>query len=138
MNRSLFWLALLILVAPTCIAQRVIYSSQLISQTYQGPAIKTIHPHRMLSSTISVKYTDGRHQVIPKDSIWGYEDTHGRLYRYYQHEFYRVTAVSDLIRYVVTRPNGRGVVNTRYFSRDYDSALYWGKAKARRDSSQAQ
>ncbi|AUD05976.1 hypothetical protein [Spirosoma pollinicola] len=137
MNRSLFWLALLIVAAPTCIAQRVIYSSQLISQSYQGPAIKKIRAPGRFSSTITVKYTDGRKQIIPRDSIWGYEDARGRLYRNYKREFYRVTAVSDLVRYVVTRSNGRGVVNTRYFSRDFDSALYWGKAKARRDSSQA-
>lgn len=137
MNRSLFWLALLIVAAPTCVAQRVIYSSQMIAQSYQGPAIKKIRSPGRFSSTITVKYTDGRKQVIPRDSLWGYEDARGRLYRYYRHEFYRVTAVSDSVRYVVTRANGRGVVNTRYFSRDFDSALYWRKAKARGDSSYA-
>ena len=136
MNRSLFGLILLIIMAPACLAQRVIYSSQMIQQPYQGPAIKTIRPHLRFSSSITVKYTDGRKELIPKDSIWGYENSRGRLYRYYKREFYRVVAVSDLVRYVITRPNGRGVVNTRYFSHDYDSELYWRKAKARRDSSQ--
>ena len=136
MNRFVFLLAILFVSSSNGWAQRVIYSSQAINEPYQGPAILTIRPHGYFRSTITIKYADGRSQDVPKDSIWGYEDQRGRLYRYYKHDFYRVANTEGLVRYTILRPTGHGVANYKYFSQDYDSPLRWTRAKARRDSSQ--
>ncbi len=136
MDRFIFSLAILFAFGSNGWAQRVLYSSQAINQSYQGPAIRTIRPRWYFASNITIKYADGRSQDVPKDSVWGYEDQRGRLYRYYKRDFYRVLNTEGLVRYSILRPTGRGVADYQYFSQDYDSPLRWTKAKARRDSSQ--
>jgi hypothetical protein len=133
MSRLIFLLGILTL-AHHCLAQRVLYTSQDISQPYQGPAIRAIRPHWYYSPTLTIKYKDGRSQDVPRDSIWGYEDRRGRRYRYYKGTFYRVLDANGLVRYSIQRPTGRGVANMHYFSQGYDSPLRWTKAKARRES----
>ena len=136
MNRSLFVVVLLLAVGPAGLAQRVLYSSQAINQPYQGAAIKRIRPHWLYSPIITVHYADGRQQKVARDSIWGYEDQRGRVYRYYKHTFYLVLGAKDVVTYNSPRPVGRAVVNVRYFSHDYDSPIRMTESKARLDSSQ--
>lgn len=134
MNRFNCLLGMTLAFAGQGQAQRVLYSSHTINQSGQDAAIKTIRPHWAFSNVITVIYKNGHTERIPKDSIWGYEDRHGRLYRYYKNEFYRVRKVENLVYYTILRPTGQSVANRRLFSKSYDSPLRWTKAKARRDS----
>lgn len=76
MSRLIFLLGALTL-ALTCLAQRVLYTSQDISRPYQGSAIRAIRPHWYFSPTLTINYKDGRSQDVPRDRIWGYEDRRG-------------------------------------------------------------
>jgi hypothetical protein len=133
MKRFILVLVIISGLALTGYAQQVLYSSQDIHQSYKGPAIKSIRQNWVFSPAITVRYVDGHTERIPKDSIWGYEDRRGRLYRYYKNEFYKIRKEKDVIYYTIQRPNGEGITNHHYFSQDYDTPLRWTKNKARRD-----
>jgi hypothetical protein len=136
MSRFISLFGIMLALSPIVQAQRVLYSSQSIKQRYHGPLIKAIRPHSVFTQFITIKYADGHSEQIDKDSIWGYEDRHGRIHRYYNKQFYLVRKANDVVYYSIQRPTGQGIANLRYFSQDYDSPLRWTKAKARNDSHQ--
>ncbi len=131
----LFTLA--VLLSANVLAQRVLYTSTDLAQPYDGPTLRNVRQHWALSPNITAVYADGHTEKVSRDSIWGYEDRKGRVYRFYRHGFYRLLPTSqktDLVRYRQLRNAGRGVAYVRYFSQTLDSPVRWTKRKAQKDT----
>lgn len=149
MNRYIhfFWLVLL----TACSAKqqplritpnRLLFHSTEMAQAASADSIKWIRPILFQRKVVKVRYPDNRDAVIARDSIWGYSDRRGRVYRRYRKTFLEVVQVGELIKYeeqtttaypVNGQVMGATVTNT-YYSRNLDSQIFSSPKKALRDS----
>lgn len=137
MKKALLLLTVSGLFYSAAFAQRIIYTSRTIQSPSQDAPIKALRFHWIYAPAITVKYIDGQTREVAKDSIWGYEDKLGHIYRYYKPYFYLVGDTDELISYSKPVPVGKGVSTAHYFSHDLDSPIRMTKAKALRDATPA-
>ncbi|MBO0934476.1 hypothetical protein [Fibrella aquatilis] len=124
---------------------RLLTSSAALNDPATAPdtTIKRIRAAGWLSRKIVIKKQDGSVVRIPKNTVWGYSDKNGKVWRRYRATFYQVIRIADVVEYqdVVAQTyavNGQPYTVqqtvTRY-SRTLDSPIYGTKRRALRDES---
>ena len=119
-------------------------SSALYSQTTApDTTIKRIRAAGWLSRNIVVKHQDGSVVRVPKNTVWGYSDKSGKVWRRYRSGFYEVMRVADVVEYrdmVSQTYQSNGTTHTiqqpvTRYSRTLDSPIYGTRRRALRDDS---
>ena len=119
-------------------------SSALYSQTAApDTTVKRIRAAGWLSRNIVVKNQDGSVVRVPKNTVWGYSDKNGKVWRRYRSGFYEIIRVADVVEYrdMVSRPyqtNGNTYTYQQAivrYSRTLDSSIYGTRRRALRDDS---
>ncbi len=107
---------------------RLLFRSQDIRQTPDATtltdtlnSITAIESRGVLSKYLIVRYRHSRRRLIAKDSVWGFVDGYGTIWRSYEKELFVVTDFNGgWVQYAINRP-----VRTRL------SAMYWAPMYSR-------
>lgn len=99
---------------------RIFATSQQLSDTAQGKAIKNIKlSWGNLGKKIKVTYADGTDSLIEKNSLWGYQRAKEPVTRIFQRTPYEVLEAGYVVIYKSSNVNG----TTYFFSKDLNSDL---------------
>jgi hypothetical protein len=74
------------------------YRSSSIDSSQRDSSIHKIGVQK-LTKYLIIKYTDGTKSKIPKDSVWGFRDNKGHLFRIFKGEPYQIMKRNGLIKY---------------------------------------
>lgn len=78
---------------------------------------------RLKKSNILIYYRNGSKISVPYDSVWGYQEKNGNIFRIYAKEIYKIEKTGKLIIY--NRDIGGNDSDMHYyFSFDLDSKMY--------------
>jgi hypothetical protein len=119
-------------------------SSAIYSQaTTPDTTVKRIRAAGWLSRNIVIKKQDGSVLRVPKNTVWGYSDKNGKVWRRYRSGFYEVLRVADVVEYrdmvsQTYQTNGHSYTNQQpiiRYSRTLDSPIYGTRRRALRDDS---
>ncbi|TKT94236.1 hypothetical protein [Dyadobacter frigoris] len=97
--------------------QKLLYNSSDIGQS-DSLTIKTIRGQQY-SRYVKVFNRSGTKIKIPKDSLWGFTDRKGHIYRFYKKLPYRVVFKNDFVKYIY---NGCRFTNI-FYSKSPDSEM---------------
>ncbi|MFD2936352.1 hypothetical protein [Spirosoma flavum] len=142
-KRSLL-LVLAILASQPIYAQwRLLFRSQDIQQTLNlmtltdsANSIMAIESRGVLSKYLIVRYSRSKRKLVAKDSIWGFVDGNGAIWRCYEKELFLViNSNRGWVNYAINRPVGTrltAMYGARMYSRTLDSKIKsnWSEAMA--------
>lgn len=114
-----------------CQKQAILYSSRDIGKTRSAAFEKIRVPEH--GRFVKIRHADGTKSKILKDSLWGYSDNKGRIYRLYKNRSYRVFAREDYIKYSYSNSGGlTGLHAGKYmrYSKTLDSKIVTWKKQA--------
>ncbi|MEO6685353.1 MAG: hypothetical protein ABIN24_05285 [Dyadobacter sp.] len=97
--------------------QKLLYHSSDIGKS-DSLTIKKIHPQQY-SKYVKIRNQDGTKSKILKDSLWGFTDRKGHIFRFRKRLPYRVVFKKDFVKYVY---NGCRFTNI-FYSKSPDSDM---------------
>lgn len=111
------------------------FQSTDIENARTDSSIRDVWPQK-LGKYMRIKYRNGTKTKVPKESVWGFRNKKGRLYRMYRGEPYEVVVKDGYIKYyyetfVYIEPALIPDTETRY-STTLDSPIVFSRKKARR------
>ncbi|MBO0937672.1 hypothetical protein J2I47_14030 [Fibrella sp. HMF5335] len=125
---------------------RLINNSSALYSPVTAPdtTIKRIRAAGWLSRNIVIKNQDGSVLRVPKNTVWGYSDKNGKVWRRYRSGFYQVIRIADVVEYqdIVSQTyqtNGHTYTTQQpviRYSRTLDSPIYGTRRRALRDDNQ--
>jgi len=123
-----------LLLAQNALGQAALYfrSSDIKNASIDSP-IRDVLPQKF-GKHMRIKYRNGDRAKILKESVWGFRNRKGRLYRMYKGEPYEVVEKDGYIKYrydtfVYTAPAFIPITEDRY-SATLDSPIVFSKKKA--------
>jgi hypothetical protein len=89
-----------LLIAGSAVGQQaaLYYQSADIDKTQPDNSIRNIDVQK-LGRYLVIKYKNRAKTKVPKDSVWGFRDKKGRLYRMFKGEPYEVVKKNGYVRY---------------------------------------
>lgn len=120
---------------------QLLRQSSDLYHTEPGPPIKTVGSGFLNGRNVSIRYSDGRSEKVPRKEIWGYSNKKGKIYRLYGKTEYEVVTVGDVITYeqqstrntmVGSQTTITTVIET-FYSKTLDSKIFSSRKKALND-----
>lgn len=123
---------------------RLLYSSADVSRpnVTADPSVRAVRKAGFFSNDIVTVKQDGSQTRVPENTLWGYVDKDGKVWRRYRKDFLEVRQIGVLVEYIELRSEQRRVNGrTQYsrnrvslFSRTLDSPIYQSRSRALRDN----
>ena len=123
-----FHIVLVTFISVATQAQSLLKSSSEINHAIADTAIKKIKPQKF-GRTLKVKYKDGSQQRIKMDSLWGYKDKKGRIFRLYKNVPYQILKENEFVTYFINSNTTMGPRTYRFYSKTRDSEIVMRKRK---------
>ena len=116
-------------VLPLVLAgQNILRHNNESMQVSGDTLIRRITPQRY-GKYVRIRYYDGSKQKVFKDSLWGYIDKHGSVYRIYHRQSYRVLKKDEIVKYTYKKYVGKAWRTYLAYSTDLDSRIVKRKNK---------
>lgn len=121
-------IVLMCLINHVCFAQsksgkaRVIFSSSdIFSSKSDSLKLKQISIRK---GTVKILYKKRKRLILPSDSVWGYQEKRGAVYRFYDDFEYRLVQAGKKVVIYSRSTGGRDPETTYYYSRTVNSKIH--------------
>lgn len=126
---KVIWFTVLMSVLPLVLAgQNILRHSNESMQVSGDTLIRRITPQRY-GKYVRIRYHDGSKQKVFKDSLWGYIDKKGSVYRIYRRQQYRVLESDQIVKYAYKKYVGKAWRTYLAYSKNLDSRIVNRKKK---------
>src|SRR5215217_5974334 len=127
--KSLFVSTFAIFLSFATFGQSLLRNSSDVDNAIPDTSIKKIKPQKF-GRAVKVRYKDGNLERIKMDSLWGYTNKKGKVFRIYKHHIYQILKEEEFITYFVTSFIAETGPRTYwFFSKDRDSEIVNRKKK---------
>ncbi|TDE09420.1 hypothetical protein [Dyadobacter psychrotolerans] len=126
--KSICFTVLMAILPSLLIGQRILRYSNESKRATGDTLIEKITPQRY-GRYVRIRYYDGSKQKLFKDSLWGYIDKKGTVYRIYRREHYKVLETDEIGKYAYKKYVGKAWRTYPAYSKNLDSRIVNRKKK---------